>query len=165
MKCLYALLFMSNVTIAMAQSGNVKNTSDTTKTSYLDEVVVSANKIPEQRRNVAQQVSVVSTETIRNLNAQTSADLIQNTGVVAMQRSQQGGGSPMLRGFEASRVLLVIDGVRMNNLIYRAGHLLLYMVVMRWVVLFIFIRAILHSVRLRWPVGMLFSVMVLPILK
>jgi hemoglobin/transferrin/lactoferrin receptor protein len=43
--------------------------------------------------------------------------------VVAMQKSQQGGGSPMLRGFEASRVLLVIDGVRMNNAIYRAGHL------------------------------------------
>ncbi len=40
-----------------------------------------------------------------------------------MQRSQQGGGSPMLRGFEASRVLMMIDGVRMNNLIYRAGHL------------------------------------------
>jgi len=29
----------------------------------------------------------------------------------------------VLRGFEASRILLVIDGVRMNNLIYRAGHL------------------------------------------
>ena len=40
-----------------------------------------------------------------------------------MQMSQQGGGSPTLRGLEASRILLVIDGVRMNNLIYRAGHL------------------------------------------
>ncbi|NJN34367.1 MAG: TonB-dependent receptor plug domain-containing protein [Saprospiraceae bacterium] len=28
-----------------------------------------------------------------------------------------------MRGFEASRVLLVVDGVRMNNLIYRSGHL------------------------------------------
>ncbi|MFM8758166.1 MAG: TonB-dependent receptor plug domain-containing protein, partial [Methylophilaceae bacterium] len=53
----------------------------------------------------------------------TTADLLQNTGFVAMQRSQQGGGSPILRGFEASRVLLVVDGVRMNNAIYRAGHL------------------------------------------
>jgi hemoglobin/transferrin/lactoferrin receptor protein len=40
-----------------------------------------------------------------------------------MQRSQQGGGSPVIRGFEASRVLLMVDGVRMNNAIYRAGHL------------------------------------------
>ncbi len=40
-----------------------------------------------------------------------------------VQRSQQGGGSPNLRGFEANRVLLVVDGVRLNNAIYRAGHL------------------------------------------
>jgi outer membrane cobalamin receptor len=31
--------------------------------------------------------------------------------------------SPSIRGFEASRVLLLVDGVRMNNLIFRAGHL------------------------------------------
>lgn len=99
------------------------NVSDSIKTSYLDELVISANKIPEQRRTVAQQVKVISTATIRLFNGQTSADLIQNTGVVAMQRSQQGGGSPIMRGFEASRVLLVVDGVRMNNAIYRAGHL------------------------------------------
>ena len=37
--------------------------------------------------------------------------------------SQQGGISPVLRGFEANRVLLVVDGVRMNNAIYRSGHL------------------------------------------
>lgn len=99
------------------------NPADTLKTSYLDEVVVSANKINETRRNVAQQVKIISPAVIRTFNAQTSADLLQNTGVVGMQRSQQGGGSPILRGFEASRVLLVVDGVRMNNLIYRAGHL------------------------------------------
>lgn len=28
-----------------------------------------------------------------------------------------------MRGFEANKVLLVIDGVRMNNAIYRGGHL------------------------------------------
>ena len=38
-------------------------------------------------------------------------------------RSQGGGGSPVLRGFEANRVLIVVDGVRMNNAIYRSGHL------------------------------------------
>lgn len=99
------------------------NTADSLKISYLDEVVISANKINETRRHIAQQVKIISPATIRTFNAQTSADLLQNTGVVGMQRSQQGGGSPILRGFEASRVLLVVDGVRMNNLIYRSGHL------------------------------------------
>ena len=40
-----------------------------------------------------------------------------------VQQSQQGGGSPILRGFEANRILLVVDGVRLNNAIYRSGHL------------------------------------------
>ncbi|HKJ06813.1 MAG TPA: TonB-dependent receptor, partial [Flavobacteriaceae bacterium] len=42
---------------------------------------------------------------------------------VRVQKSQFGGGSPVLRGMEANRVLLVVDGVRMNNAIYRTGHL------------------------------------------
>ncbi len=40
-----------------------------------------------------------------------------------MQKSQGGGGSPVIRGFEANKVLLVIDGVRLNNAIFRGGHL------------------------------------------
>ena len=43
--------------------------------------------------------------------------------VANAQKSQQGAGSPVIRGFEASRILLLVDGVRMNNLIFRAGHL------------------------------------------
>lgn len=124
MKTLFTVFLVTLYTIGFAQYAEKEfNSSDTTRTSYLDEVVISANKIPEPRRNVAQQIKVISSTTIRNFNAQNSADLIANTGVVAMQKSQQGGGSPILRGFEASRVLMMIDGVRMNNLIYRAGHL------------------------------------------
>ena len=52
-----------------------------------------------------------------------SADVLQKSGAVAVQMSQSGGGSPIIRGFEANRVLLVVDGVRLNNAIYRSGHL------------------------------------------
>lgn len=55
--------------------------------------------------------------------AYNTPDLIEKEGGVFVQRSQQGGGSPVIRGFEASRVLAVVDGVRMNNAIYRMGHL------------------------------------------
>lgn len=108
---------------AFSQYAEPEEATADSLTSYLSEIVVSANKIPEPRRGIAQQVKIVTPTVIRNFNAQNSGDLIQNSGVVALQKSQQGGGSPILRGFEASRVLLMIDGVRMNNLIYRAGHL------------------------------------------
>lgn len=57
------------------------------------------------------------------VTVETTGDLLQNSGQVHLQMSQQGGISPVLRGFEANRVLLVVDGVRMNNAIYRSGHL------------------------------------------
>jgi len=124
MRVIFTLFYIACSTIVMGQYVEKENNkSDTVRTSYLDEMVVSANRIPEQRRNIAQQVKVMGPGVITNLNLQNSADLIVNSGVVAIQKSQQGGGSPILRGFEASRVLLVIDGVRMNNAIYRAGHL------------------------------------------
>ncbi len=96
---------------------------DSLTEKQLETVVISANKVAEDKRFVAQSVHILTAGRIAQINAQTTADLLQQSGAVLVQRSQQGGGSPILRGFESSRVLLVIDGVRMNNLIYRAGHL------------------------------------------
>ncbi|TVQ78565.1 MAG: TonB-dependent receptor [Flavobacteriales bacterium] len=53
---------------------------------------------------------------------QTAADLLTISGEVFMQKSQQGGGSPMVRGFAANRLLLSVDGVRMNTAIFRSGN-------------------------------------------
>jgi hemoglobin/transferrin/lactoferrin receptor protein len=89
----------------------------------LNEVIISTSKFEETRRTVPQDIQVITPLQIRYAQAQTTADLLSNTAGVFVQRSQMGGGSPVLRGFEASRILLVIDGVRMNNLIYRSGHL------------------------------------------
>lgn len=56
-------------------------------------------------------------------NPQTMADALERSGEVFVQKSQLGGGSPVLRGMEANRILLVMDGVRLNTPIFRAGHL------------------------------------------
>ena len=97
MKFLYASIFLLFGIPLFAQYAEKENNQDTTKVSYLDEVVIAANKIPEQRRTVAQQIKVITPSFIRNFNAQSTADLISNSGVVAMQKSQQGGGSPIDR--------------------------------------------------------------------
>lgn len=98
-------------------------TDSTQNAVILNETVISATRSSQSRSAVAQNVRVMRRSEIERLNAQSSADLLQNSGAVFVQKSQQGGGSPVLRGFEASRILLVMDGVRMNNAIYRAGHL------------------------------------------
>jgi len=92
-------------------------------TINLEEAVIYSNKFKESRKNIAQQIDVITARQIAQVNAQNTGDLLINTGTLFVQKSQQGGSSPVIRGFEASRVLLVVDGIRMNNAIYRAGHL------------------------------------------
>lgn len=77
----------------------------------------------ERYLDVPGQVTKIDAREARLLSPRTTADLLERSGEVFVQRSQVGGGSPVLRGFEANRILLVIDGVRMNNAIYRSGHL------------------------------------------
>jgi hemoglobin/transferrin/lactoferrin receptor protein len=88
-----------------------------------NEVVISANRFEESSEKLSQQIAVIKAKQIAQSNLQTTADLLQNTGLVNVQKSQAGGGSPVIRGFEANKVLMVIDGVRLNNAIYRGGHL------------------------------------------
>lgn len=93
------------------------------KSEQLDEIVLSASKGNEKRSRIAEQVAITSKEEIKRLAPQTSADMLADLPGVKVQKTQFGGGSPVLRGMEANRVLLVVDGVRMNNAIYRMGHL------------------------------------------
>lgn len=92
-------------------------------TSLLTEVVVSSVKFPEKKKNIVQRIDIISENYIRRVNTQNTGDLLQSTGNIFVQKSQQGGSSPVIRGFEASRILLIVDGVRLNNAIYRSGHL------------------------------------------
>ena len=92
-------------------------------TLQLEEIVISASKFEQQKRTVPFQIESITAPQIAFRNPQNAADLLMQTGQVFVQKSQGGGGSPILRGFEANRILLVIDGVRMNNAIYRGGHL------------------------------------------
>jgi len=69
------------------------------------------------------QIERIVSKEIAFTNAQTSADVLEKNGGLFVQKSQLGGGSPIIRGFEANRVLLVVDGVKLNNAIYRNGHL------------------------------------------
>lgn len=89
----------------------------------LDQVVVSASKWNQDDRDIPAKIVVISPREIRLDNPQTAADLLSSTGEVFIQKSQQGGGSPMIRGFSTNRLLYTVDGVRMNTAIFRSGNL------------------------------------------
>lgn len=89
----------------------------------LNQVVVSASRWNQALRETPARVTAIAPATIALQNPQTAADLLGATGEVFIQKSQQGGGSPMIRGFATNRLLISVDGVRMNNAIFRSGNL------------------------------------------
>ncbi|WP_431124988.1 TonB-dependent receptor [Flagellimonas flava] len=93
------------------------------KPEELQEVVMSVSKWEQQKKDIPQKIESIDARTIAFTNPQTSADLLQNSGKVFVQKSQLGGGSPMIRGFATNRLLLSVDGVRMNNAIFRGGNI------------------------------------------
>lgn len=93
------------------------------KSVLLDEIIFTANRKEEHKIDVPYTLEIIKQKDIEFANPANSGDMMQNTGQVCVQKSQAGGGSVMMRGFEASKLLIVIDGVRMNNAIYRGGHL------------------------------------------
>jgi hemoglobin/transferrin/lactoferrin receptor protein len=103
--------------------GNTYAQKDTLQSITLNEFVYAANKFKENKRNIAQQIQLLNKKEIEWGMPQTTASMLEQNGNVFIQRSQAGGGSAVLRGFEANRIIMVVDGVRMNNAIYRAGHL------------------------------------------
>lgn len=89
----------------------------------LDQIVVSATRWKQAPSKTAKTATLITAAENQLQNPQTSADLLANSGQVFMQKSQMGGGSPMIRGFATNRLLLVVDGVRMNTAIFRSGNI------------------------------------------
>lgn len=89
----------------------------------LEEIVITVNRWDGEEIEMPARVEKIKMRDVRLLNPQTAADLLGTSGFAHIQKSQQAGGSPMLRGFATNRVMLVVDGVRMNNAIFRTGNL------------------------------------------
>ncbi|MDD4747628.1 MAG: TonB-dependent receptor [Salinivirgaceae bacterium] len=89
----------------------------------LDEVIVSAMRWQQNTRNIPAHIVTISAKEVELQNPQTAADLLGSSSEVYIQKSQQGGGSPMIRGFSTNRLLYSVDGIRMNTAIYRSGNI------------------------------------------
>ena len=112
----YGFLFFTGIVSARAQK-------DSMPQQELEAVTVYYNRWERQVNEVPNRIAKINLKQLRLQNPQTMADALNASGEVFIQKSQMGGGSPMIRGFATNRVLMVVDGVRMNNAIYRSGNI------------------------------------------
>lgn len=113
-----------NMTLSYEEIRNLYFEVKLTPSSFsLNDVVVSATKWRQRNSEIPGKITTISSNDVALQNPQTTADLLASSGVVFIQKSQQGGGSPMIRGFSTNRLLYTVDGVRMNTAIFRSGNI------------------------------------------
>ncbi len=86
---------------------------------FLNPLIVTATRTDDD--NVPYAVDKISAETIRNEARRTLPEALQYTPGVLVQKTTQGHGSPYVRGFTGRQNLLLVDGVRLNNSVWRSG--------------------------------------------
>lgn len=74
--------------------------------------IISASLVP---------VTYISRTNIIRSQSRSTPEMLTGTPGVWMQKTNQGGGSPFLRGLTGNQVLTMIDGIRLNNATYRYG--------------------------------------------
>ncbi len=84
------------------------------------EVVVTASRMAQARASVNMPVQRIEREKLNEVASRNLVEALQHEGIW-MQKTNQGGGSPFIRGLTGNQVLIVKDGIRLNNSIYRYG--------------------------------------------
>jgi hemoglobin/transferrin/lactoferrin receptor protein len=107
----------------VAELKNVTEIELADKALSVSEMIVTANRWEQDKAKVPNRIAKLNMKDAELLGPQTTADLLETSGYVFVQKSQLAGGSPQLRGFGTNRVMITVDGVRMNNAIFRSGNL------------------------------------------
>ncbi len=90
--------------------------------SILDPVIVTATRLDQDVFSVPYTAHVIGRERfIEERAVRSLADALSETPGVLIQRTSYGQASPHLRGFTGFRTLLLIDGIRLNNAVFREG--------------------------------------------
>ncbi len=112
------------INYSYAQLETIKFKVELSETAIsLGEIIISSNRWEEDKIETPNRIEKITKKNIAFQNSQTSADVLETSGYVYIQKSQMAGGSPNLRGFATNRVMIVVDGIRMNNAIFRSGNL------------------------------------------
>lgn len=84
-------------------------------------VLVTAPRAEEAVTTSSAKLTVLSGEELRNTGGRSLPQQISLAGDIWMQETNLGGGAPTLRGLMGNQILIIVDGVRLNNSATRSG--------------------------------------------
>jgi hemoglobin/transferrin/lactoferrin receptor protein len=86
-----------------------------------EDIVYSVNRTPELASDTARAVTIITLDDIWRKSSRTLPEVLMEEAGVFVQQTNYGSGAPIIRGLIGKEILILIDGVKVNNAIYRAG--------------------------------------------
>jgi hemoglobin/transferrin/lactoferrin receptor protein len=86
-----------------------------------NQITITAQRYERNLSDVAQAASTISTEELEQTAPRSTPEALMGSTGVWVQKTNHGGGSPIIRGLVGNQILLMMDGIRMNNATYRYG--------------------------------------------
>lgn len=94
---------------------------DTLSSDSLRELVVSDKRMPGRAGASSEAIGILGKKQILNNQLRTTPEALAAMPGLFVQKTNHGGGSPFLRGLTGNQVLLLVDGIRLNNSTFRYG--------------------------------------------
>ena len=107
--------------ILLAFSIYAKGQADSMTVISIQEVIITSQRVPQKEAVIPYSVTSIGRKEMDNFNPRTTPEALMSTNGVFVQKTNHGGGSPFIRGLTGNQTLLLIDGIRLNNSIYRYG--------------------------------------------
>ncbi|MGE0018847.1 MAG: TonB-dependent receptor plug domain-containing protein [Draconibacterium sp.] len=108
------LFFLFSSFFAIAQTDSVPSV-------LINEVVVTTQRIPLNEQLIPYSISLLDKKEMEYFAKRSTPEMLMNTNGVFVQKTNHGGGSPFIRGLTGNQTLILLDGIRLNNSIYRYG--------------------------------------------
>ncbi|MDX2109335.1 MAG: TonB-dependent receptor [Verrucomicrobiota bacterium] len=91
------------------------------ETVELPRQLISATRTLEEPFNLPFSTEIISEPALSDFAPRTVADSLEQSTSVMLQRTGYGQVSPFIRGYTGFRTLMLIDGIRLNNSVFRSG--------------------------------------------
>jgi hemoglobin/transferrin/lactoferrin receptor protein len=116
------LLFAAHLTYPLIATGTDTLTIQDTLRSYtIDGVVITANRKSSLSKDTPEAIRAVDHEQAAKYQVRSTPEALMLTPGVFVQKTNHGGGSPIIRGLTGNQTLLLVDGIRLSNATYRYG--------------------------------------------
>jgi TonB-dependent heme/hemoglobin receptor len=87
-----------------------------------ENVIITATRTGQKLADIIPIVTMVNRQKIERRNSQTSAEALREESGIFIQKTNHGGGSAIIRGLSSNQILILVDGIRLNNSTYRLGN-------------------------------------------